>query len=251
MQIISISNQKGGIGKTTTTQAMASGLMQKGFKVLLIDLDPQYSLSLVSGAKLGELSIYDVLKGKENINNAIQKTDLNIDIIPATLFLAAADLEFSQTGRESLLKSAISEIKEKYDYILIDTPPALGILTVNAFTASDKILIPMEADMLSTQGLGQLINTVNLVIKHCNPKLKIDGILLTKHKQRTRLAQDFSDTIDESAKQLNSKVYKTRIRESVSIREAQANKEDILKSQPNANAQIDYINFVEEFLGAK
>ena len=251
MQVISISNQKGGIGKTTTTQAMASGLMQKGFKVLLIDLDPQYSLSLVSGARLGELSIYDVLKGKANINNTIQKTELNIDIIPATLFLATADLEFSQTGRESLLKSAISEIREKYDYILIDTPPALGILTVNAFTASHKILIPMEADMLSTQGLGQLINTVNLVIKHCNPKLKIDGILLTKHKQRTRLAQDFSDTIDKSAKQLNSKVYKTRIRESVSIREAQANKEDIFKSNPNANAQIDYINFIDEFLGAE
>ena len=251
MQVISISNQKGGIGKTTTTQAMASGLMQKGFKVLLIDLDPQYSLSLVSGARLGELSIYDVLKGKANINNTIQKTELNIDIIHATLFLATADLEFSQTGRESLLKSAISEIREKYDYILIDTPPALGILTVNAFTASHKILIPMEADMLSTQGLGQLINTVNLVIKHCNPKLKIDGILLTKHKQRTRLAQDFSDTIDKSAKQLNSKVYKTRIRESVSIREAQANKEDIFKSNPNANAQIDYINFIDEFLGAE
>jgi len=251
MKIISISNQKGGIGKTTTTQAMAAGLTKKGFKVLLIDLDPQYSLSLVSGAKLGEFSIYNVLKGEENINNVIQKIDSNIDIIPSTLLLAKADLEFSQTGRETLLKSAISEIKGKYDYILIDTPPALGVLTVNAFTASDKILIPMEADMLSTQGLGQLINTVNLVVKHCNPSLKIDGILLTKHKQRTRLAQDFSDTIEKSAKQLNSKVYKTRIRESVSIREAQANKENIFQTQPNANAQIDYINFIEEFLKAE
>lgn len=248
--IISIGNQKGGVGKTTTTQAMASGLSLKGYKVLLIDLDSQGSLSMAYGADnedSEELTVYEVLKGIKDINSVIQ-TKNNIDIIPASINLTGADMEFNLTGREYLLRDAIKMLDQKYDYILIDTPPALGILTINAFAASHKLVIPMEADSFSLKGLGQLNSTIKMVVKYCNPKLEIEGILLIKHKPRTILSKNFTKTIQTIARDLGTKVYKSYIRESVSIREAQATKTDILEYAQDSSAQTDYVKFINEFL---
>lgn len=244
--ILSISNQKGGIAKTTTTQALGLGLTGLGYKVLLIDLDGQSSLCKVMGADTDGITIYDVLKNKADINDAIQ-TKLSVDLIPSNKLMAAADMEFTQTGREKLLKNVLTKLNTKYDFIIIDTPPALGILTVNALTASDRVVIPLEADTLAIDGMTQVVETIDLVIEHCNPNLIIDGILLIKHKPRTILAQDLTEKIMEIAQRLNSKVYKTYIRESVSIREAQAMRENIFLYAANSNAQVDYMNFIKEF----
>ena len=245
--IISVSNQKGGIAKTTTTQAMGLGLSALGHKVLMIDFDGQSSLCKVMGVDTEGLTIYDVLKNKADINEVIQ-TKLAVDIIPSNKLLSAADMEFTQPGREYMLKKALTKLNTKYDFIIIDTPPALGILTVNALTASDQVVIPLEADILSIDGMAQLVNTMELVIEHCNSSLVIDGILLIKHKPRTILAQGLTCDIEDVAKQLKTKVYQTYIRESISIREAQARKDDIFLYAPKSNAQVDYKQFINEYL---
>lgn len=246
--IISISNQKGGVGKTTTTQSLASGLSSRGFKVLSIDLDPQSNLSTALGADTSLLSIYEVMKGTAQISDIIQKTNSG-DIAPSNILLAAAEIEFFQMmKREELLKSALTSINANYDFILIDTPPALGVLTINAFTASDRLVIPMGADVFSLQGIGQLSNTINQVKKYCNPNFIVEGILLTKYNPRTILGRDLKNVVSNVAMQLNTKVYDTFIRSSISIQEAQTQGANILEYAPSATAQVDYQKFVDEFL---
>lgn len=175
-KVISISNQKGGVGKTTTTAAVAAGFKLKGHKVLCVDLDPQSNLSFSSGAETEDCpTIYEILKGEVKAGFSIQKVP-SFDIISSNILLSGIELEFTQTGREYLLKEALEGVKDKYDYIFIDTPPALSILTVNAFTASDYIIIPMLADIFSLQGIAQLSETIDRVRKYCNPNLKVEGI---------------------------------------------------------------------------
>ena len=246
--IISIANQKGGVGKTTTTQSLSAGLIKKGFSVLSIDLDPQSNMSIALGADTTQASIYEVMKGTVGINDVIQQSNSG-DIIPSNILLAAAEIEFFQImKREEILKSKIIQIKTPYDFILIDTPPALGILTINAFTASDKLIIPMGADKFSLQGIGQLSNTFNQVKEYCNQQLTIEGILLTKYNPRTILGKDLRNIVNNVATQLNTKIYDTFIRSSISIQEAQTQTANILEYAPNSTAQSDYTNFVDEFL---
>jgi len=245
--IIAVTNQKGGVGKTTTSQALASGLHATGCKVLIIDLDPQANLSTALNVDNRQLTIYEVLKKEVGIVEAIQTTSSG-DIIPANILLSAAEMEFTMLGREQLLKEALTEIQKNYDYIVIDTPPALSILTINAFTAAQKLIIPMEADMFSLQGLGQLHTTILQVKKYSNKDLEIGGILLTKHNPRTNLAKDILENLNTLIKQLNTRLFKTTIRASISIREAQISQMDIIDYAPNSNAQTDYRNFVAEFL---
>lgn len=246
--IISISNQKGGVGKTTTTQSLASGLSSRGYKVLSIDLDPQSNLSTALGADTSQISIYEVMKGTAKICDVIQKTNSG-DIAPSNILLAAAEIEFFQMmKREELLKSELMPISNDYDFILIDTPPALGVLTINAFTASDRLIIPMGADVFSLQGIGQLSNTINQVKKYCNPNFMVEGILLTKYNPRTILGRDLKNVVADVATQLNTKVYNTLIRSSVSIQEAQTQTANILEYAPSATAQLDYQKFIDEFL---
>lgn len=246
--IISVTNQKGGVGKTTTAQSMAAGLKKKGYKVLLLDLDPQANLSYSLGADTEKATIYEILKKETNTKDLIQST-LYADIIPSNILLSGAELEFTKTGREYLLKEVLTPLRSKYDYIIIDTPPALGILTINAFVASDRLIIPMGADVFSLQGIGQLSNTISQVKKYCNNNLQISGILLTKYNPRTILSKDITTTIkDKIATQLSTKVFKTFIRSSVSIQEAQTQQTNILEYAPNATAQIDYAKFVDEFI---
>ena len=247
-KIISISNQKGGVGKTTTTGAIAAGLKIKGYKVLCVDLDPQSNLSFSSGAETEDCpTIYEVLKGEAKTSFTIQKMP-SFDIISSNILLSGIELEFTQTGREYLLREALSTVKDKYDYIFIDTPPALSILTVNAFTASDYIIIPMLADIFSLQGIAQLSETIDRVKKYCNPNLKIEGIVLTKFNKRTILGREIKGTAELIAQQLGTSVFNTTIRSSVAIMEAQTNQQEMFSYAPKNSAVKDFKDFVNELI---
>lgn len=246
--IISVANQKGGVGKTTTSQALYSGLIFKGFKVLAIDLDPQSNLSTALGADTsdGVKTIFDVMDGNiKDANIAIQKVGDGY-ILPSNILLSGAEREFiSKMKREELLISPLKKIVQDYDFIIIDTPPSLGILTINAFVASDRIIIPVGADAFSLQGVSQLADTIDTV-KEFFP-VTIEGILLTRYNGRTCLSQELTKVIENAALQLNTKVFNSRIRASVSIQEAQAQQMNIL-DYANNSAQLDYKSFVDEFL---
>ncbi|MDD2568468.1 MAG: AAA family ATPase [Clostridia bacterium] len=246
--IISVSNQKGGVGKTTTTCSLGAALKQKGLRVLLIDLDPQGNLGFSIGADTDTAAtIYDVLKGEAKIQYAIQKTPA-MDIITSSILLSAIELEFTNTGREFLLQEAIKPILKLYDYILIDTPPALGILTINAFTASNSIIVPMLSDIFSLQGIYQLHETVERVRKYCNPNLMLAGILLTKFNPRTLLSREIQGTAQLIAQALNLRLFETHIRNSVAASEAQSVQKSILDYAPKNNVAKDYIKFANELL---
>ena len=187
-KIISVANQKGGVGKTTTTVTLCAILAKKGKKVLLIDADPQgNATSGVGVTKEVEESIYDVLVGDTTVQETIQSTNIrNLKVCPSNINLAGAEVELvSMMSREQRLKEKLDEIKDKFDFILIDCPPSLGLITLNAFTASDSILIPVQCEYYALEGLGQLLNTVNLVKKHLNKSLEIEGALLTMYDART------------------------------------------------------------------
>ncbi len=246
--IISVNNQKGGIGKTTTVQSIGTGLVIKGFKVLLIDLDPQGNLTFSMGAEGQGNTIYEVMKGTTTLSKTIQSIK-GVDVIPANILLSGADIEFTFTGREHLLKEAIGSLKIPYDYIIIDTPPSLGILTVNALTVSDRVIIPLTADIFSLQGLGQLYNTINRVKKYSNSSLQVEGLLLTKFNNRTILNREIRETIEKTAKEFESKLFNASIRESVSMREAQASQKDIFEYAPESNPAKDYKELIEELIG--
>ena len=247
-KVISISNQKGGVGKTTTTSALAAGLKKRGYRVLAIDLDPQGNLGFSIGADTETgASIYNVLKGEVKIQYAIQKTD-SMDIIISSILLSGIDLEFTNTGREFLLKEAIQPILESYDYIFVDTPPALGILTINAFTASDFIIVPMLSDIFSLQGIAQLYETVERVKKYCNPNLSIAGILLTRFTPRTRLSREVRGTAELIAKDLQLCVFDSYIRSSVSAGEAQSLQQNVFDYDARSHVAEDYSHFIDELL---
>ncbi len=247
-KVISVSNQKGGVGKTTTTCNLAAGLKKKGFRVLVIDLDPQGNLGFSIGADVEtSATIYDVLKGDVKTQFAIQKTD-TADLISSSILLSGIELEFTNTGREFLLKEAIKPIQDFYDYILLDTPPALGILTINAFTASDYILVPMLSDIFSLQGIAQLYETVERVKKYCNPNLAIAGILLTRYNPRTLLGREIRGTVELIAKDLNIGIFESSIRSSVVASEAQSIQDNLIDYAPRSSIAKDYLNFTEELL---
>ena len=247
-KVISVSNQKGGVGKTTTVGAVAAGYKLIGYKVLCVDMDPQANLSFSCGAETEDCpTIYEVLKREAKASFSIQKTS-SYDIIPSNILLSGLELEFTQTGREYLLKESLSTVMDKYDYIFIDTPPALSILTVNAFTASDYIIIPMLADIFSLQGIAQLSETIERVKKYCNSNLKVEGILLTKFNKRIILSREIKGTAELVAQQLNTEIFDTTIRSSVAITEAQTSQQEIFSYAPNNTAVQDYKDFVKELL---
>lgn len=246
--VISISNQKGGVGKTTTTYALAAILSDRGYRVLSVDLDPQSNLTFcTAGDNETYPTVYDVFKGSSKVRQAIQSTD-TCDLISSNILLSAVDLEFTDLGREYILSDAIRPILPLYDYVLIDTPPALSILTINAFTASDYILVPMHADIFSLQGMAQLYDTIQRVKMYCNPKLAYAGILLTRCNARTRLASEVRGTAELLAKDLGIPLFDTSIRSSVAISESQSLQENPLKYVSKNPVMQDYIEFAEELL---
>lgn len=250
-RIIAVSNQKGGVAKTTTTQAMAAIFKQRGHKVLAIDFDPQGNLSDSINASTEDVStIYEVLKQEVGITESIQRLSA-FDIIPSDIVLASADQTLSQTGKEYRLKEVIELVKNQYDFILIDTPPSLGILTVNAFTAADEIIVPTTAGKFAVKGIKELYNTVQNVRKYCNADLKVSGILFTKFDQRMNNSKDIKILVEKIGEALEIPLFKTFIRNRIAVDEAQLRNESILDFKGCEDVIDDYNNFVNEFLKAR
>lgn len=251
MEIVTLTNQKGGVAKTTTSYALGVGLYNAGKRVLLVDMDAQSNLSFTAGVDLNNLqtSLYDVFKGKADIKAAIQPLKVNgLDIVTSGIEMAGADMEFIGIGRESLLSEQLEKVKDNYDYCIIDTPPTLGVLTMNALTASNKAIIPLYADAYSIQGITQLSKFIASIQKHYNSNLTVAGLLLTKYNDRTVITQLLMNNVKTAAETLKTKVYDTKIRNTVAVQESQLAQQDLYTSAPTATATADYKAFVKEFL---
>ena len=247
-KIICVSNQKGGVGKTTTTNALAMGLRHKGYRVLCVDFDPQGNLSFSLRAdNRVELqnSIYQVLKGELKAVQAIQHTEL-ADVITSNMMLSGIELEFTGKGREFLLSSALKSVEKPYDYILIDSPPALGVLTVNAFSASNVIQMPVLSDLYSLQGIVQLNETIEHVRARNNPGLVNAGILLTRFNPRGQINNVIRETAADMAKTFNIPLLRTTIRTGVDLTKAQILRRDMIRYAPKSKAVQDYQRLLDE-----
>lgn len=248
-RIISVANQKGGVGKTTTTVNLGACLAFEGKKVLLVDIDAQGNATSGVGIRKPDVvkDIYDVLVNEESIEEAILPSSRKgLDIVPATIQLAGAEIELtSMMARESRLKSALEEIRDRYDFILIDCPPSLGHLTINAFTASDSILIPVQCEYYALEGLSQLLNTVRLVQKHFNPGLKIEGVLLTMYDARTNLG---AEVVEEVRRYFQENVYDTIIPRNIRLSEAPSHGLSIIDYDPSSRGAQVYLALAKEVL---
>ncbi len=247
-KIVSIANQKGGVGKTTTTVNLGAILAKKGKKVLLIDTDPQGNATSGLGIdKKAEYSSYNLLvediKAEDVIKDSMVK---NLKICPSNINLAGAEVELvSMMSRETRLKEKLEGIKDDFDYILIDCPPSLGLITLNAFTASDSVLIPVQCEYYALEGLGQLLNTINLVQKHLNPDIKIEGAVLTMFDTRTNLS---NQVVKEVKNYFEDKVYKTLIPRNIKLSEAPSYGMPITLYDPRSKGAKCYEKLAREFL---
>ena len=249
---VAIVAQKGGDGKTTTAHALGAGLARyHEKKVLYIDMDAQGNLSRTLEAdQSGQApSVLEILTGEISAVDAIQHTGGG-DVISASPLLAGADREeaLSNVGREYRLRKALEPLAEAYDYCVIDTPPALGILTVNALTAADLVLIPAQADDYSLDAVEKLSATIETVRQYCNPALKVSGILLTRYNGRTNVTSYLDELITEVADRIGARMYRSRIRECAYIKEAKALRSDIFTHSPRCIAAQDYKRFIDEFM---
>ncbi len=247
MQIIAIANRKGGVGKSTTAMALTAGLFLKGYKTLAVDLDAQRNLTSTMRAKSDEKTVFSVLTGNLTAKESIRHTE-NGDILPASKSLSGADAVITQTGKEYRLKEALETVRSNYDYIIIDCPPALGILTVNALTAADTVIIPAQADIYSINGIEDLQETILPIKKYCNPALSVAGIVLTRYNPRSVLSRDVTTLAEQLAKKLGTSLFKTKIREAIAVKEAQINRENLFSYAPKAKVTEDYKSFIEELL---
>jgi len=249
--IIALANQKGGVGKTTTGVNLGAALASAGQHVLLVDTDAQGNATSGVGIQKAtiEREVYDVLVNETPIQDAIIHTEHEgLDIVPATIQLSGAEIELTpMMARETRLKAALDEIKDEYDYILIDCPPSLGLLTINAFTAANSILIPVQSEYYALEGLTQLLNTVKLVQKHFNRDLKIEGVLLTLYDARTNLGKQVNV---EVKKYFQNKVYATIIRRNVQLAEAPSHGMPIIDYAPKSKGAEVYTELAKEVLAA-
>ncbi|MCY62471.1 ParA family protein [Listeria monocytogenes serotype 4c] len=246
-KVIALANQKGGVGKTTSSVNLSSSLAFLGKKVLLVDIDPQGNASSGVGVNKGEIEhcIYDVLVDDVAIQDVLQKTDLdNLNVIPATIQLAGAEVELVPAiSREIRLKKAIDSIRDEYDYVIIDCPPSLGLLTLNALTAADSVLIPVQCEYYALEGLSQLLNTIRIVQKHLNEDLQIEGVLLTMLDARTNLG---IQVIEEVKKYFQNKVFNTIIPRNVRLSEAPSHGKPILLYDAKSKGAEVYLELAKE-----
>lgn len=246
-EIIAVINQKGGTGKTTTALNLGQGLnIVGGYKVLLVDLDAQCNLSQAVKTNPSAQSILDLLLKKGEMEEAVQHGEYG-DLIQGDNKLYAADILITGNGKEYRLKEILSGIKG-YDYIVIDTAPNLNTLTINAFTCADCAVIPAVADMFNIKGIEAIGNTIGHIHQNTNKGLKIRGILLTRFNERFIINRDLSNVVSQTANKLKTAVFKTKIRENVTIRESQTMRENILRYAPTSNGAIDYRSFIKEYL---
>lgn len=242
--IYAIANHKGGVGKTSTTLSLSAGLSRFDKRILMIDLDPQANLSQSVGIKQSAENTYTALKGQTEL--PIKKVSENLFIVPAHINLSAAELELSmEPGRENLLKIPLMKVQEQFDYIFIDCPPSLGLLTINALNASSKVLVPLQAHFLASQGLAKLIEIITKVKERLNPVLEIGGIILTMYKKHTILSRDIEEFTNHQFKNL---VFASKIRDNIAIAEAPASGTDIFTYNSGSLGAMDYKNLCIEFI---
>ena len=247
-RVISIANQKGGVGKTTTAVNLSTILAKKGKKVMLIDADPQGNASSGLGLeKVTENSLYDVLINDVKIEDTLQSACLkNLKVCPSNMDLAGAEVELvSQMSREQRLKEKVDAIKDEYDYIIIDCPPSLGLITLNSFTASNSVLIPVQCEYFALEGLGQLLNTINLVKKHLNKELEVEGAVLTMYDMRTNLS---NQVVKEVKRYFGDKVYNTVIPRNIKLSEAPSYGLPITLYDPKSKGARAYEKLAREVL---
>ena len=246
--IISIANQKGGVGKTTTTISMSACLAELGYKVLLVDLDPQGNSTSGLGIEKHQdsRSVYDAIIRKVTAKEIIVKTKLkNLSVLQSSIELAGAEVELvSMMAREQVLKGVLNSIKDDFDLIFIDCPPSLGLLTINALTASDALIVPIQCEYFALEGLTQLMNTIQLVKLNLNPSLKVEGVVLTMYDKRTNLS---NQVVKEVKKFFETDVYRTVIPRSIRLGEAPSYGMPINVYAPSSNAALAYISLSKEF----
>jgi chromosome partitioning protein len=246
-KVISISNHKGGVGKTTSAINIGAGLNKLGKKVLLIDLDPQANLSQSLGLIDQDRNIYGAIRGEYKLEPiSILK---GLDLIPSTLDLSGAEIELSgEAGREYILRELIEPLRGSYDFIIIDSPPSLGLLTINSFTASDEIFIPLQAQYLALQGLAKLMEVVDKIQKRLNKDLKLGGVIVTQYDNRKVLNRDVVSTIETHFK---DEVFKTKVRDNIALAEAPTQALDIFRYNPKSYGAEDYLSLCREILKRK
>lgn len=248
-RIIAVTNQKGGVGKTTTSVNLSACLSREGKKVLLVDIDPQGNSTSGIGINKADVEhcIYDVLINDIPIKDVINKIEVEgLDVIPATIQLAGAEIELVPVvSREVKLKKSLNEVRDLYDYIIIDCPPSLGVLTINSLTAADSVLIPIQCEYYALEGLSQLLNTVRLVQKHLNVDLEIEGVLLTMFDARTNLG---IQVVEEVKKYFQDKVYSTIIPRNVRLSEAPSHGKSIIKYDPKSKGAEIYMELAKEVI---
>jgi len=251
MRIIALMNQKGGVGKTTTTVNLGAALAELGKRVCLVDLDPQAHLTINYGVEPSSdiCSLYNMLVDGASFLEAVFKIDDNIALVPSSIDLAAAEVELvSVLGRETLLKKRLDAAQHDFDFILLDCPPSLGLLTLNALAVADEVIIPMQPHFLALQGVAKLLETVQLVNKRINPKLKVSGIALTMFDSQTKLSNEVvaelnSFILDALGKPLpwaNARIFKSKIRRNIKLAESPSFGQHIIAYEPNSNGAADY-----------
>jgi len=248
-KVIAVTNQKGGVGKTTVCAGICGCLSAMGKSVLAIDLDPQGNLSFSLGAETEDAyTIYNVFKGEVDLYDVIRHTE-SCDVACSNIHLSAAELELNSIGREHILRDQLDQISLEYDYIVIDTPPALSILTINAYTAANWLVIPMIPEILSLQGLSQLKETIFAVKKYFNNSLEVRGILLNKYNPRLILTKEVEELASIVAEQLDTDVFETKILNSVTLAEAPAHGKTILEYAPRSKSALEFKDLTCEILG--